>query len=151
MDEDVDAAKPRFLGEHSHQIDGKNRLTLPSTMREKLPDEGLILSAGFDQCLTLFPESEFGRFMEEAVQKGPTAEARQLRRQFSALASEVDLDSQGRFVLPQNLKEWADIDGTVQVVGNFDRIELWSPEQWDDYCQDTDLEQAAQQLFQGEN
>lgn len=150
MDTVIDNATPRFLGEHTHQVDGKNRLTLPSSMREKIPDDlGLILSTGLDRCLTLFPEHRFDEYISEYLQKGPSSEARQLRRQFSAQASEVELDSQGRFVLPGRLKEWAEIEDSVEVIGNFDRVELWSPERWRQYREAGNLEEAAQSLYEG--
>ncbi len=145
----ADQFEPRgFFGEFEHSIDSKNRLTLPSAIRKKIDeDERLILSSGFDKCLTLYPYDGWVKFLEEAGAAGPRSEARQLRRAFSSRASEVSPDSQGRLVIPSKLKEWAGINDQVTVVGNFDNVELWSPERWEDYNEEIDLEAAAQEVF----
>ncbi|MGM0380391.1 MAG: division/cell wall cluster transcriptional repressor MraZ [bacterium] len=141
--------EPRgFFGEYEHSIDSKNRVTLPSAIRNKLrEDERLILSSGFDNCLTLYPYKGWVKFLEEAGAAGPRAEARQLRRAFSSRASEVSCDSQGRLVIPRKLKKWAGINDQVTVVGNFDNVELWAPESWEEYQEDIDMEAAAQEIF----
>lgn len=145
----AEESDPRgFFGEYEHSIDGKNRVTLPSAIRNKLKDdERLILSSGFDNCLILYPYDGWVNFLEEAGAAGPRSEARQLRRAFSSRASEVSPDSQGRLVIPGKLKQWAGIDEQVTVVGNFDNVELWSPERWEEYQEDIDMEAAAQEIF----
>ncbi len=139
-----------LYGEFTHSIDNKNRVTLPASIRDKLAGEdNLILSAGFDNCLSIYPEPVWQKFLENAGSDGPSSRTRQLRRFFSARASQVSPDSQGRIVIPQRLKEWAEIKDEVTVVGNYDTVELWSPGKWDDYQQGVDLEAAAEEVFSG--
>lgn len=129
-------------------MDDKNRVILPSAIRNKLQDDQqLVITIGFDQCLTLFPRERFEEFVLRADEKGPSAEARKLRRKLVGKAREVNLDSQGRLVIPEHLKDEAGIEHSVTVVGNVDTVELWSPERWDQYLDDVDLEDAAQTLF----
>ncbi len=137
-----------FFGEYEHSIDSKNRVTLPSAIRERIDDgERLILSAGFDNCLTLFPYDSWVEFLDAVGSSGPSTEARKLRRAFSSRASEVSPDSQGRLVIPKRLKKSADIEKRVTVVGNFETVELWSPARWDEYQESIDLEAAAEKVF----
>ncbi len=138
-----------FIGEYEHSIDGKNRVILPSAIRDKLSDDDrLVLTVGLDQCLTLYPAPRFEQFVEQTVQGGPTSQARKLRRKLVGKAREVNVDSQGRLVIPEHLKEEAGITNTVTVVGNVDSVELWSPDRWAAYLSDVDLEDAAEELFQ---
>lgn len=139
-----------LYGEYRHSIDNKNRVTLPASFREKLAgEEDLILSAGFDNCLSIYPEEVWVELLENAGQDGPSSRTRQLRRFFSARASEISPDSQGRIVIPGQLKEWAGIQDEVTVVGNYDTVELWAPEKWENYQSEVDLEAAAEEVFSG--
>lgn len=124
-----------FLGEHSHTIDEKGRLTLPARWREQLGPR-VVVTRGMEPCLFVFPEAKFETFLNEINTVGLTAaDARGLSRFFSSKATDDELDKQGRVSLPLNLREFAHLNGEVMVVGAFDRIELWSPAQytlWDE-------------------
>ncbi len=122
--------KTMFLGEYSHNIDEKGRLTLPARWREQL---GLrvVVTRGMEPCLFVFPAAKFETFLNEINTVGMTAaDARGLSRFFSSKATDDELDKQGRISLPQNLREFAKLNGEVMVVGAFDHIELWSPSQY---------------------
>jgi MraZ protein len=149
MDSD-EAPVTGFIGEYEHSVDGKNRVVLPSAIRDKLDtDSRLVLTIGFDGCLTLYPSYEqFESFVDRTAEKGPTENARKLRRKLVGQAREVSVDSQGRLVLPGELKDEAGISDSVTVVGNFDSVDLWDPERWRSYLQDVDLEDAAQSVFE---
>lgn len=141
-----------FIGEYEHSVDGKNRVVLPSAIREKLDlNDRLVLTIGFDGCLTLYPSYEqFQSFVEQMAEKGPTADARKLRRKLVGQAREVGIDKQGRLVLPAELKDEAGITNSVTVVGNFDSVDFWDPERWESYLEDVNLEDAAEALFDEE-
>lgn len=141
-----------FIGEYEHSVDGKNRVVLPSAIRDKLDTENrLVLTIGFDGCLTLYPSYEqFQSFVERTAEQGPTANARKLRRKLVGQAREVSVDSQGRLVLPGELKNEAGISNSVTVVGNFDSVDIWDPERWRSYLDDVDLEDAAESVFEAD-
>jgi MraZ protein len=81
--------------------------------------------------LFVFPKAKFETFLNEINTVGTTAaDARGLSRFFSSKATDGELDKQGRISLPQNLRDSGHLDGEVMVVGAFDHIELWSPEQY---------------------
>lgn len=139
-----------FIGQYEHSVDGKNRVVLPSAIRDKLDDDNrLVLTIGFDGCLTLYPSYEqFQSFVDQTADQGPTENARKLRRKLIGQAREVSVDSQGRLVLPGELKDEAGIDNSVTVVGNFDSVDFWDPETWRSYLDDVNLEDAAESVFE---
>ncbi|MFB6356646.1 MAG: division/cell wall cluster transcriptional repressor MraZ [bacterium] len=138
-----------FIGKYEHQVDDKNRVILPSAIRDRIdPDQRLVISPGFDGCLALYPYEVFEEFVREAVEDGPSDNARQLRRKLVGEAREVSVDNQGRLVLPEQLKEKADINEQVTVVGNLSYVELWAPERHEEYLESADMEDSAEVLFE---
>lgn len=116
-----------FLGEYAHNLDDKGRLTLPARWREEL-GQRVVVTRGMEPCLFVFPAAKFEKFLSEITTVGMTAaDARGLSRFFSSKATDDDLDKQGRVSLPQNLRDFAGLNGEVMVVGAFDHVELWSP------------------------
>ena len=137
-----------LYGEYKHSVDSKNRVTLPTAIRNEFSaDEDLIITAGFDKALSIYPNAVWIEMLENAGSGGPGTETRKLRRFFAARASRLSLDSQGRIVVPDRLLEWAGIEKHVTVVGNYNTVELWQPENWEAYQEDVDLEEAAEKLF----
>ena len=121
----------KFTGEYRHQIDDKGRLAVPSKMRVLL--EGPIFVARWlDACLAIHPQSEWDA-IEEKVAGLPMTDpaARALERRLFGGAVEVALDRQGRVLIPQNLREFAGLEGEVTVVGSRNHAEIWAPERWD--------------------
>lgn len=120
-----------FLGEYSHNIDEKGRLTLPARWREEL-GQRVVVTRGMEPCLFVFPEAKFETFLNEINTVGMTAgDARGLSRFFSSKATNDDLDKQGRVSLPQNLRDFAGLNGEVTVIGAFDHVELWAPAKYE--------------------
>ena len=119
-----------FLGEFSHTIDDKGRLTLPSKFRADL-GHGVVVTRGVDKCLFVFTLAEFERLADRIGTLPMTqVEAREFSRHFFSGASDVELDKQGRVLIPQNLREYAGLDGDVIVVGINQRIEIWDANAW---------------------
>jgi MraZ protein len=114
-----------LLGTHSYQLDPKGRISLPSRFRDVF-SQGAVLTLGQDGCLFCFPRDEWERRSEE-VRNRPLsdAEARAYARMFFGNAESVDLDAQGRLVIPQRLRAEAGIAKDVVVLGVFDRMEIW--------------------------
>ncbi len=121
-----------FLGEFEHIIDEKGRVAIPARFREEL-GEGFVLTRGFDLCLQAFPYPIWQQ-LSERVSKLPfaNAEARNMRRILFSLAAEVEIDRQGRILIPQNLREYAGLAEQVVISGMNTYFELWSGERWSD-------------------
>jgi transcriptional regulator MraZ len=116
-----------FLGEFSHNLDDKGRLTLPARLREALGEQ-VVVTRGMERCLLVFTAADFEKFLREATAVGMTAaDARGLSRYFSSKATDDTPDKQGRITIPQALREHANLNGEVTVVGAFDHVELWNP------------------------
>jgi MraZ protein len=119
-----------FLGEYSHNLDDKGRLTLPARMRELL-GVSVVVTRGLERCLLVFPAADFEKFLSGVNTVGMGgADVRGLSRYFSSKATEDSPDKQGRINLPQTLREHANLNGEVMVIGAFDHVELWNPEQY---------------------
>jgi MraZ protein len=119
-----------FLGRFLHTLDTKGRLAIPARFREELA-AGAVLTRGIDRCLTLYPLSAWSPLAEK-VSALPISDpdARTFRRLVFAAASNVELDSQGRILLPVELRDYAGIDRDAAVVGVNTWLEIWSPERW---------------------
>jgi MraZ protein len=116
-----------FLGEFSHNLDEKGRLTLPARWREQLSEQ-VVVTRGVEACLLVFPVAEFEKFIQEITAIGLTAaDARELSRYFSSKATDDTPDKQGRITLPQSLREHAGLNGEVLAIGSFNHAELWNP------------------------
>ncbi|QSX08928.1 division/cell wall cluster transcriptional repressor MraZ [Alkalibacter rhizosphaerae] len=132
-----------FIGEYQHSLDVKGRLIVPSKFRDKL-GEVFIVTKGLDKCLFVFPEDEWEKF-EEKLRTLPISskDARAFSRFFFAGAAECALDKQGRIMIPNNLREYAQIDKDTYVIGVSGRLEIWSKTNWVDYNQEDDLSYDA--------
>ena len=119
-----------FIGEYSHTIDAKKRISIPTKIRKELGDVA-ILTRGLDQCIFVYPEKEWEGIAEK-LSKLPMGQAdtRNFVRLMLAGAAEVEIDSLGRIIIPDSLKKYAELDSKAVIVGVFNRVELWSPERW---------------------
>ena len=122
-----------LLGTHNYQLDPKGRISLPGRFREALAD-GAYLTLGQDGCLFCFPRAEWEDRSNE-VRAAPLSdtEGRAYARMFFGNAEPVDLDSQGRLVVPQRLRLQVAIGKEVVVVGVQDRMEIWDREAHERY------------------
>jgi MraZ protein len=119
-----------FLGEYTHTIDSKGRLTIPAKFRGLLA-AGVVVTRGFDQNLMAFT-AEGWQELAERVSKLPLADpnAREFRRRVFSGAVDLVPDRQGRILLPPYLREFAAIDTEVVITGNFTYAEIWSSDLW---------------------
>ncbi len=119
-----------FLGRFSHNLDSKGRIAVPARFREALA-EGVVLTRGIDRCLALYPMAAW-RPLAERVSALPLSDpnARHFRRMVFAEAVDLELDSQGRILVPPELRRYAGLEREVIVVGVNTSIEIWSPGQW---------------------
>jgi MraZ protein len=137
-----------FMGEYQHTIDDKNRLIIPSKFREGLGDK-FVMTKGLDNCLFVYPLEEWEK-LEQKLKALPftKSDARAFVRFFFSGASECELDKQGRVLVPQVLKDHAQIKKDVVIIGVSSRVEVWSKEVWERYSQEAqqDYEVIAENL-----
>lgn len=119
-----------FLGEFQHSVDQKGRLAIPAKFREELAD-GAVVTRGLDKCLVIYPRGEW-QALADKVSRLPQTQpnVRTLSRLLFSGAVDLSLDSQGRTILPQYLREYAGIVTNVAVIGLYQRIEVWCLEDW---------------------
>ncbi len=133
-----------FIGEYNHTIDPKKRLSIPARLRKELGDKA-ILTRGLDKCLFLYPQHTWQTVAEKLSKLSVgQADTRNFVRFMLAQAFEVEFDSLGRILVPDYLKQHANLSGRAIIVGVYDRIEIWSPERWTDVR--THAEENANQL-----
>jgi MraZ protein len=120
-----------FLGEFEHSIDDKGRLTIPAKFRDEL-ESGIVITRGLDGCLWAYPRSEWETLTEKMLRELPsnTPAGRNFARFFFSSAVDSIPDRQGRVLIPQNLRTYADIQNETVVIGVMNRVEIWSPARW---------------------
>lgn len=120
-----------FIGQFEHTIDEKNRIAIPSKFRKEFKG-GAIISKGLDGCLFMFAKEKF-ETMAKGIADLPLSKssARLYARLMLASAQEVDFDNQGRVILPGYLKKFGLFRKSAMVIGLYDRVEIWSKENWD--------------------
>lgn len=137
-----------LLGEYQHNLDPKGRLAIPAKFRETLK-EGAIVTRGLDDCLFVFAAKEWEKLAEKLVAL-PLAQAnsRAFVRLMLAGATDVELDGQGRILLPDYLRKYAGLKKEAVVAGLYNRIEIWDAEDWERYKQKTEgaSEEIAEKL-----
>ncbi len=139
-----------FIGEYSNKIDEKGRLAVPSKFRPDLAS-GAVVTKGLDGCLFVYTKSEWDKLAERLTTLPLTASnARAFARHMLAGAMDLELDKQGRMVLPSYLRQFAGVKANVVVAGLFNRLEIWDEQAWREYQQKTEAastEIAEQLLF----
>lgn len=122
-----------LIGEYEHSLDAKSRLIMPSKLREDM-GEKFVITKGLDGCLFGFSQSEWENF-ETKLKALPLTNknARDFVRFFLSGAMECELDKQGRFLIPNNLRTVAGLEKEVVTVGVGTRIEIWNKEKWNIY------------------
>ena len=138
-----------FTGEYRHSVDEKGRMAVPSKFRAQL-EGGAFVSRWIDACLAIFPRAEWDALATKTGALPITdAGARTFSRFLFASAFEVDLDRQGRMVIPPSLRAWADLGNEAVIVGNLNHAEMWSPARWEDYRRDMESADALAQHLTG--
>ncbi|NJN44108.1 MAG: division/cell wall cluster transcriptional repressor MraZ [Anaerolineae bacterium] len=136
-----------FLGQYSHSIDSKGRLTIPARFRELL-EEGAYISQGFEHNLMVLTPPAFERISDSVNEMSLTdPTARQLKRLIFATADRVDVDGSGRIRIPQFLREITNLDGDAIIVGAGDYFEIWSPQAWQPKAAELQDTEANTQRF----
>ncbi len=121
-----------FLGEFSHSLDSKGRLTIPAKFRDQLADGLVVTRNPAERCLLVMPLSEWN-VLTEKVKQLPITDPRSalLRRALFSAAEDLTPDKQGRILVSQRLRDFAHIVSDAQIVGMDAYLELWDPHDWD--------------------
>jgi MraZ protein len=128
-----------FLGEYEHTIDAKGRLAVPAKFRAQM-DKGAVISKGMGTCLSVYTMERWEEKSAELASGKTSDELRDFERRVYPSASEVELDSQGRMVIPAKLRSYADLASEVTVAGVRDHFEIWDRTAWYTYQERLDAE-----------
>jgi|SRR5579872_1455166 len=137
-----------FIGEYTLSIDEKGRLSVPAKFRHDLKNKAVV-TRGLDNSLFLYTHSEWGKLAEKlAALPISKANTRAFARLMLSGAMDCELDTIGRIVLPEYLREFAKISKKVVVTGMYNRMEIWSEDLWNKYKKNTekDSTKIAEQL-----
>lgn len=120
-----------FLGEYQPNITDGSRVALPKRLRDQIRGEGVVVSRGFEKCIFVYDKEDWVTESQKQVENPISdVKTRDLKRYMFASALETTVDSQGRIVLPVNLKEYAGIDKKTSIIGAGDHVEIWDSESW---------------------
>ncbi len=122
-----------FIGEYKHSIDEKGRMAVPAKFRVELAHSAVV-TRGLDHCLYVFTQPEW-EAMAQKIKALPmtNANARAFQRLMLAGATEVELDGQGRALIPEYLRTYAGLTKQAIVAGVYNRLEIWDEESWNAY------------------
>jgi MraZ protein len=129
-----------IIGQYSHTIDDKNRLSLPAKFRKEMGKK-VVITPGLDSCLFIFTMKEWEKIAERLSVKESSilqADNRGFNRYLLGGAVEVEVDGVGRMLLPEHLRDRAKLKSKVVFIGVKDRAELWDEETWNSYRSDVE-------------
>lgn len=139
-----------FIGEYYYNLDTKGRMAIPSKIRNQV-GETLIITRGLDSCLFLYEKKDWEQLAEK-IKNLPLSQSNS--RAFACLmlagAMEVTIDNQGRILIPDYLRNYADLKKKIVLVGVYDRLEIWDEDNWNTYKNKTERESSeiAEKLSQ---
>ncbi len=138
---------PYFSGEYEAKLDPKGRMVLPARLKAALSAENegkIVIIRGFEPCLVIYPQVEWQKVFEKVAALNEfVTENRNFQRNFLRGNTEVELDDQGRFLVPKTMLKYADLDKEAIIVGVANRIEIWNSERYEEFLI-KDQEQLAQ-------
>ena len=136
--------KFNFLGEVCSSIDDKDRIVIPSKLRD-LFDEGTFINKGCEGCISIYPSDSWNEYVSSLLASTKDSiSGRQIRRAIASKSTPYECDKSGRVKLPRNLLELAGITKQCMVVGAFDHLEIWELEAWKKY------DEVANDIFEDE-
>jgi MraZ protein len=122
-----------LIGEYTHNADEKNRISLPMKFRSEVGRK-VVISHGLDNCLFLYSTKEWKKISDKLGSLGiGQADMRGFNRFMLAGAAEVDVDALGRILIPEFLRQFAELSGKMVFAGVHNRVEIWNPDRWSEY------------------
>ncbi len=129
-----------FIGEYSHNLDDKGRLAIPVKFRDQLK-KGAVVTRGLDNCLFLYTKTEWQKLATKlAALPIGQANSRAFSRLMLAGAMDIDVDKQGRVILPEYLRKFAGLKKELVLAGLYNRIEIWDVKNWELYKGQTEAQ-----------
>jgi len=124
-----------FLGTFEPNLMDKGRLALPKKLRTELGSNRLVLTIGFEECIFGFTERTWEQTTKPELDRPlfSDKEGRDLRRKMCAEAVYIELDSQGRFIIPEAMMTFAQVKESVVIIGAGDHFEIWNKDNWQEY------------------
>jgi MraZ protein len=138
-----------FIGEYNHNLDEKGRLAIPKKFRNDLVD-GLVITRGLDNCLFVYTKKEWEKLANKLSELPfSQSNSRAFARFMLGGAMDMNLDNQGRVILPANLRKFAELKKNIIVAGLFNRLEIWDEDKWEDYKKQTEASsnEIAEKMF----
>ena len=138
-----------FMGQYSHTIDEKGRIIIPAKIRNDLGNN-FIVTRGLDGCLFIYSNTEWTNIINKYKELPDSKDKRNFMRVFLSGATICEYDKQGRINISQSLIDYANLTKECMIVGVFDRLEIWSKENWDNFIKNNsaNLSDIADSLFQ---
>ncbi len=135
-----------FSGEYQHTLDAKGRVIMPAKFRELLGDK-FFVTRGLDSNLLVFDRDEWQKFYDKlSTLPLSNKNSRNFSRYFLASAIECETDKQGRVLIPQPLKEAANLSKDITIIGNGNKLEIWDTKTWADHIGSIDTDELADNL-----
>ncbi len=129
-----------FIGEYSHNLDEKGRMAVPVKFRKDLAG-GAIVTRGLDGCLFIYSMRDWEQLAQKLMALPLSqSNSRAFARLMLAGAMDVEVDAQGRVLIPEYLRKYAGLDKKVVVAGLYNRIEIWDETKWNEYKEKTEKE-----------
>ncbi|MBI4281165.1 division/cell wall cluster transcriptional repressor MraZ [Candidatus Uhrbacteria bacterium] len=127
-----------FIGEYHHAIDEKGRLAIPTKFRPVFKGKAVV-TRGLDHCLFFYTREEWEKLASRLASL-PISQAntRAFSRLMLAGAMDLEIDKQGRVVLPEYLRTYAKVSKNVVMAGLYNRLEIWDEESWVGYTRETE-------------
>ncbi|MFA6027983.1 MAG: division/cell wall cluster transcriptional repressor MraZ [Patescibacteria group bacterium] len=131
-----------FIGEYNHNLDEKGRLAVPIKFRKDFT-KGAVVTRGLDNCLFLYTKTEWQKLADKlATLPISKANTRAFSRLMLAGAMDVELDGQGRIILPEYLRHFAAIKKKAVIAGLYNRLEIWDETKWEAYKKGTEKDSS---------
>lgn len=130
-----------FIGEYTHTVDEKKRFSLPAKFRKDLGKK-IVVTRGKDHCLFLYPYKTWSLISQEVAGLGHVESDHRYARFTFAGASEIEIDAMGRILVPEFLREFADLKNAIVITGVHDRVEIWNDKKWTAYRKKLETEYA---------
>ncbi len=126
-----------FIGEYSHKLDEKGRIALPKKFRDSLKG-GVVVTRGLDKCLFVYTLDEWKKLAEKLIEMPIVqSDTRAFTRLVLAGAMDLEMDKLGRIILPEYLRNYAQLSKDVVITGLYNRLEVWDEQLWTDYASKT--------------
>lgn len=124
-----------FVGEYRLTFSGQGRIIIPKKIREALGAvKTFTLTKGFDTCLSGFRNKDWEKAANELInQSSLEVRKSETKRFLFSSAAIIEIDNQGRFVIPKNLFEYAGLNNNAIIIGVGDHFEVWEPQKWGEY------------------